>query len=246
MYNLILLIGNVMPKFMLPLVLLLCCASTPAGAAEPSPQLKRAVDKLVESQNLAQMWPMIIESSSKNGAQQIVLGAREAVDNNADLTAAQRATARAIIEETAPQMVVEIDALHRKIPVKALFTEMGYSVYPKYFTPSEIEEMARFYSGTVFPKLARFHIRAKEESARTGQSADALFSKYSAQLTQSELASMLAFNNSATGRKLQRVGPAFTEEARMYLLSRTSKDVDQVAHKYGLLMREKFQKTLNE
>ena len=235
-----------MAKFLRLLLLSLCCAYTSAQAAEPSPQLKRAVDKLVESQNLAQMWPMIIETSSKNGAQQIALGAREAIDKNADLTAAQRAKARAIIEEAAPQMAVEIDALHRKIPVKALLTEMAYAVYPKYFTPSEIEEMARFYSGSVFPKLARFQILSQEESARTGRSADTLFSKYVGQLTQSETASVVAFNNSATGRKLQRVGSAFTKEAQMYLFSRTSKDVDDVAHKYGLLMRQKFQKAISE
>lgn len=239
-------VNNNMYRPLFPLLLSLFCLFSPAYAAEPSARMARAVDKLVESQDLDKMWPAIMEGAAQNGARQVERGARESIDKAADLTPAQRTKAYALIADASPRIAAEINELHRNIAVKALVAEMVYAVYPKYFTPSEIEELANFYSSTAFSKLAHFHIQAGAESARTGKSADVLMEKYLAQLTPHETQSLTAFSSSAIGQKQQKLGPAVAAEGRDYLMNKTRADVEAVAVKHAMLIREKLQRLLQK
>lgn len=226
------------------IALSLSCLMTPARAAEPATPMKLAIDRLVESQNLDKLWPVMMETSAKTGVDQVQRGAREAIDKIADLAPDQRAQAYAIIAETSAPMAAEINELHRKMPVKALVTEMALAVYTKYFTASEIEALARFYSSPTFQKLARIQVEVSEESARTGQRNDALQSKYMARLTPRETEAIMAFSKSAIGQKQRQVGPALAADMRKFMHRKTDADFDAVSAKYGKLMQMKLQKIL--
>jgi hypothetical protein len=185
-----------------------------------------------------------MQSSARTGADQVARGAREAVDKRVDLTPDQRAKAYAIIEETSGPMAAEIGELHRALPVKALVTDMARAVYVKYFTSAEIELLASFYSSKGFQKLARLQIQLSEESARTGQSKDALQAKYLAGMTPQDNQTISTFGNSAIGQKQQRVGPALAADMRSYLYEKTNADFEAITTKYAKLTQTKLQEAL--
>ena len=218
----------------------LCLVCLHVASAEPSPQMKAAVANLVESQNLETMWPAIIQSSSATGALEVQRGAQEKIDEATWLTPAQRERAYEIIAETAPQIAADLDTEHSRIPVKQVVTEMVFEVYPKYFTAKEIDELARFYRGQAFQRLARLSIEASSEAKRTGKSVDTVMPKYMARMTPQEQEALVRFSNSATGRKQMRVGPALAEEGRAFLTKATEAGMHAVAVKYGEMLRAKF------
>lgn len=226
------------------LILSLALAVAQVRAAPPSPAMHAAIDKLVASQSLEAVWPAMVENSARTGAAKVEKGAREALDAMPELGPGQRARAYAVIAETAPRIAAEITALHRQLPVRELLTEMAYVVYPRYYTAQEIDELARHYGSPVFAKVVRFEMQVDRESARTGQSKDALFAAFVASLTAADKESLVAFGNSATGRKHRELGKAVSNDSRRFLQQRMEKDGEAVTRKYGLLMREKLAKAL--
>jgi hypothetical protein len=211
-----------------------------ARSAEQSLEMTKALQTLVASQNLEKNWPLIIQNSGKTGAAVIQRSALASLAGKPGFTDAQRRKAAGLIAEWSVPMAEEIDALNRAIDVKALLSDMAQTVYPKYFTSSEINDLAAFYSSKAFQKTVEIGLRVGEESARTGKSRESLWAKYDSMLTPDDKKSLAAFGNSAIGKKQQTVGPALGNDMRDFIQSRTDASVNEVADRYGKLLAAKL------
>jgi hypothetical protein len=222
--------------FVLALTVSVAGFTPDARSAESSVETRKALQTLVASLNLEQYWPLVIEKFGQNGAAAIQSSALASLAGVPNLTDAQRRKAEALIAQWSVPMAEEIYAYHRKIDVTKLLSEMAETVYPKYFTAGEIRELAAFYGSSAFHKVAATNIRMAQEKARSAQGIQGPGIKYGSLLTQGEKEFVMAFGNSALGRKQLAVGPALSKDMLEFLNGRTAAGVNEVVDRYRKML----------
>jgi hypothetical protein len=221
--------------FRLILLFAFALSAFSATAATPaeSPEMTAALDALVASQDIKKNWPMIIENSARNGAAHVQQGALERLAENRTLTEQQRQKMTALLIEEAPAVAKEIEAMHMKLDIDALMHDMVHMVYPKYFSANEIRQLAAFYSGNAFKKLAKMQLQTSAESAPTEQDKKPDWLRYRDVQTVEDLKELAAFQNSAVGRKQQAIGAQMSKEVTEFLHDRLDPAINEVGERYG-------------
>ena len=233
--------NSIMKNLLTFLALSFCLLSFSAIAKEPDARMTVAIERLVESQQLEKLWPLITEGSAATGAARVERSARARVDEITGLSPAQLSIVNSLIAGTSASVAAEIADMHRKLPVNALVREMAYAVYTKYFTAKEIEDLANFYAGAPFQKLARLQIELSDEVGRTGRNRNELQAKYMARMTAPEMKAMMAFGESSTGKKQQQIGATLAADMRAYLRNQTDAEFEEIMLKYEGILAAKLQ-----
>ncbi|MFZ6655367.1 hypothetical protein [Undibacterium sp. TJN19] len=208
-----------------------------------TPEMKKALHDFVAIQNLDKLWATIIDGEAKNGIEGIKRGAIEKLEQASSLTDAQRANAKKIMIELAPQLADEVTAMHKKIDIVSLVTDMTETIYPKYYTVQEIRDLSNFYGSMAFRKTAVFGQEVAAESKRTGESKEMIWRNYEYRFSEQERQFMLDFNNSATGKKQKTIGAKVNAESMDFFYNRTMPAMDKIADHYGEMLTKRLKET---
>lgn len=221
-----------MPNILSLFFLALCACCSQVMAAAPDPQMSAAIEKLVDLQDFEKVWPTLFKGEVRRTTLELETAAHQAYDRQQYLTPAQLARSHEAVKQTVPELAAEVDALYRKTLVKETFREMGQTIYPKYFTVSEIEEMTRFYSSPTYRRTAELTTLAADEAVRTGVSLQTLGPKYMANLTLQETQVLLDFGRSAIGQKLKRLDKALSDDRTAFMVEKLRSGTSAVRDSY--------------
>jgi len=194
-----------------------------AGAAQ-NDDTKSVAARIAASQQIDKYLPMILQKSSADGIEGVKRGAMASIESNTALSDGQRMRAKEIVDQLAPQMATDLDALHRRIDVNALIPEMIETVYPKYFTQAEMLSLAEFFESTAFHKAAKNAVSFSKQNLET-------------LLTPQEKKVLMNFYSSPLGQKQRN--PQIAQESLTYLKGRIAPMLDVLVTPYrDQLMKE--------
>jgi hypothetical protein len=200
---------------------LLCGALTlqavACGAAELDPEMGAALRQLVASQKLQETLPAVLDNARLQGIEQAKQGAEQALADNHALSETERARARKIMDELAPQLAAGVDADLRKLDFPALAQGMVDTGYPKYYTVQEVRQLAAYYASPGYQKMTALLRKVQEEHARTGQDSQQLWRLYGKQISAQENRTVADFLDSPLGKKQKAVGERVKDECAAYL-----------------------------
>jgi hypothetical protein len=188
-----------------------------ATAAELDPEMRKALRDLVAAQKLEQSLPPVFDNARRYGIEQVRQGAARSIEANTALSEAERARARKIMDELAPQLAAGVDADLRKLDAHALALGMVESVYPKYYTVEEVRQLAAYYATPAYQKMTAVLRMVNEEHARSGKDKQQLWRLYVQQVSVQEDHQVAAFMASPLGKKVGAIGAKVSDEGSDYL-----------------------------
>jgi hypothetical protein len=200
---------------------LLCGALTlqalACAAAELDPEMSAALHQLVDSQKLEETLPAVLDKARLQGIEQAKKGAEQAIADNRALSDTERAQARKIMDELAPQLVAGVDADLRKLDFQALAQGMVEAVYPKYYTVQEVRQLAAYYASPGYQKMMALLRKVQEEHARTGQDSQQLWRLHGKEISAEDKRTVADFLDSPLGKKQKAIGERAQDECAAYL-----------------------------
>ena len=206
-----------MKKILAALVIFLSAVTASQAAFAQDDDTKVAVTKLANSLHLEKFWPIIIQKASVNSVENVNRGALARIESISGLSDAQKAHAKEVMEKWAPQIAADVDALHRRMDVKALSVDMIETVYTKYFTGLELQRLAEFYDSSEFQKVAAHSVSSSNGSLE-------------ALLTPQEKTVLMNFYQSPLGQKQRN--PQIGRDSLAYMNSRVSPLLDALVAPY--------------
>lgn len=215
-----------MKKIIVYTCILIAGAMAFAATAAQNDDVKAAAARLAASQQLGSYLPMIIRNASIDSIEKVKRGAMLRLESNAALSDAQRTRAMEIIDQFAPQIAADMDALHRTLDANALVLEMIETVYPKYFSQAEMQSLAEFYESTAFHKVARNELSVFKKNLET-------------LLTPQEKQLLMNFYNSSLGQKQRN--PQIAQESLAFMRSRVDPMIAALVAPYGEKMSKELQ-----
>ncbi|HEX8610775.1 MAG TPA: hypothetical protein VF800_05745 [Telluria sp.] len=221
-----------MLKPILALVVVISCLRPTAYAAEPGTQTRTALQTIVSAQHVEDKWRVQLDNSAQRHAAVMQQTVKDKVTAAPQLSRAQRKRALAMLPEWTAAVAEDLKTLDRSMDMAALVGEMARTVYPRYFTDAEIEELAAFYSSGAYRKTVDVGARIKEDQRRTGVSDPAAWDKYNDLFTEQENDAILAHGRSAIGKKLERVGPDLNKDILAFFGAKTSASIGAIAERH--------------
>lgn len=222
------------------ITLLFILLQSPAHAQAITADMKTALQSLVASQNLVQNWPLIVRNARISGESNVKNGALRALENNARLSPEQLEKAKILVEELAPQIADDVDKSNQRLDSVQLMQSMVESVYPKYYSVSEIQELADFYKSIAFQKTVSISLAVTEESRRTGKDANVLWAMYSSKLSLQEKKYLENFQNSIIGRKQKSLTANVNSDSFNYLKNQFDSGIDDIVGKYAKILSKRI------
>lgn len=190
---------------------------TAAMAAGLDPDMRAALRQLVDAQQLDRTMPALLDSARLRGIEQVRQEAGQSIADNRQLSEADRARARKIMEEMAPQLVAGVDADMRKLDLQALALEMVEAVYPKYYSLEEVRQLAAYHASPGYRKMLEAMRKVEQEHARTGANKEQLWRLYTNGVSAQEQREVGAFLASPLAKKGKQIGEQVQEEGSAYV-----------------------------
>jgi len=144
------------------LLALLCLAGV--QAAELGAEKRQAIQTLIDTLNLKAMGPQMMQQLAGQGEAIMRQTAQGLIDANAELSEAQRAEARQMLERELPGLAMELNVSLAKLDLSPIVNEVIFSVYGKHFETTEIRDMTAFYRSPTGRKVLRLLPQVTQES----------------------------------------------------------------------------------
>lgn len=219
-------------------VLLLLGQST--LAASVSPDMNKAITKLVDAQQLDKHWPSMVDAGAQRGAEKVFTGFMAAAQQGGALDAADKQRATALIQKYAPQIAADVTRMHRGLNARQFMLDWAVTYYPKFFDVAEIGALSDFYGGPAFQSMVGIQLDSEREHARTGADVNLIRERLANRLSASDKAALLAFSNSAAGHKEQGMSPEMASSLQAFWDARFKDEEARLLRPYITRMTAEF------
>lgn len=215
-------------------------AVSPLNAKELKKEDEQVVREFIASQRIVENWPGLVRAMSSNGAERIRKSAQIVIEKSDTTTAQDKKEIMSVVDSISEDAARDITEALRKMDYKKLFDEMGFRVYPKYFSIQELKQLTKFFSSPTGQKFLRLTPILATESKQAGN--QNIMTRY---FDSTEVNELTIFYQSEVARRMRATADLVKKETQPIFDTLTAPLVDPIVERYVLLIKQKYSTTKN-